>query len=292
MKSISNELDSTIHVIASQLSRKCDVISNRLWRHQRNENRFSKIVILSSFMDSLYRVRNKIVTNGFCAHSSAFSCIFTSLLRNSGNKRKNNHLMRTETIRHSSTPFSMCDLCPFCNLLHLCLWAFPIGARWLFECLSIYQFIKQKSQCYPQDNGLILPKSVKHKNFRGDSFPRWSQGLYFKCSGLCQDSLQETKWSDLPLEFKFLLLSNFYFNYSLTFMEISIDGAYIVWTHWRYHYEKETEYLKHKCCCPEYTSDDLNFQASRDKWELGEYIEHIEGETKGCIWLTFWMHFL
>ena len=39
IKSISNELDVTIHVIASQLSGHCDVISNRLWRHQQNENR-------------------------------------------------------------------------------------------------------------------------------------------------------------------------------------------------------------------------------------------------------------
>ena len=42
IKSISNELDITIHVIASQLSINCDVISNRLWRHQQNENRASE----------------------------------------------------------------------------------------------------------------------------------------------------------------------------------------------------------------------------------------------------------
>ena len=34
IKSISIELDIIIHVIASQLSRYCDVISNRLWRHR------------------------------------------------------------------------------------------------------------------------------------------------------------------------------------------------------------------------------------------------------------------
>ena len=37
IKSISNELDITIHVIASQLSGHCDPISNRLWRHQQND---------------------------------------------------------------------------------------------------------------------------------------------------------------------------------------------------------------------------------------------------------------
>ena len=42
IQSISNELDITIHMIASQLSSHCDVISNRLWHHQQNENRASK----------------------------------------------------------------------------------------------------------------------------------------------------------------------------------------------------------------------------------------------------------
>ena len=42
IKSISNELYITIHAIASQLSGHCDFISNRLWRHQPNENRASE----------------------------------------------------------------------------------------------------------------------------------------------------------------------------------------------------------------------------------------------------------
>ena len=42
IKSISNELDITIHVIVSQLSRYCEVISNRLWRHHQNEDRTSE----------------------------------------------------------------------------------------------------------------------------------------------------------------------------------------------------------------------------------------------------------
>ena len=53
MKSISNESDIIIEVIASQLSGHCDVINKRLWRHQQNENRASetrgrcvKIVVL------------------------------------------------------------------------------------------------------------------------------------------------------------------------------------------------------------------------------------------------------
>ena len=68
IKSISKELDIIIHVIASQLSRYCDVIRNRLWRHHQNEDRASetrgrcvKIVVLSSFMEYLCRLRNKII---------------------------------------------------------------------------------------------------------------------------------------------------------------------------------------------------------------------------------------
>ena len=42
IKSISSELDITCHVFASQLSGHCDVIANRLWRHQQNVKLASK----------------------------------------------------------------------------------------------------------------------------------------------------------------------------------------------------------------------------------------------------------
>ena len=42
IKLISNELDITIGMIASQLSHYCDVISKLLWRHQQNEDRVSE----------------------------------------------------------------------------------------------------------------------------------------------------------------------------------------------------------------------------------------------------------
>ena len=65
IKSISNELDITVHVIASQLSGHCDIISNRLWRHQQRESvrhgdDVNRPLFLPSFMNSLCRVRNKI----------------------------------------------------------------------------------------------------------------------------------------------------------------------------------------------------------------------------------------
>ena len=42
IESISNELDVTIHVIASQLSGHFDIISNRFWRRQQNVDRASE----------------------------------------------------------------------------------------------------------------------------------------------------------------------------------------------------------------------------------------------------------
>ena len=42
IKSISNELDITCHVFAQQLFGHCDVIANRLWRHQQNLKRTSE----------------------------------------------------------------------------------------------------------------------------------------------------------------------------------------------------------------------------------------------------------
>ena len=102
-------------MIASQLSGHCDVMSNRLWRHQQNENRASetrgrcvKLVVIYSFMDSLCRVRIKIIYVLSWRTVSAltrvlFCYLFPSLLRNSGNKRQNNPLVSAETIRHSST---------------------------------------------------------------------------------------------------------------------------------------------------------------------------------------------
>ena len=107
IKSISNELDITCHVFASQLSGHCDVITNRLWRHQQNVRRASytrgwcvKILVLASFMDSLCRVRNKIMyvflwRTVYALTRVLFWCLFPSLLHNSGNKHQNNPLVST-----------------------------------------------------------------------------------------------------------------------------------------------------------------------------------------------------
>ena len=91
IKSISNELDITIHVIAPQVSGNCDVIGKRSWRDQQNENRASEtrgrcvklvvFIVIYGFVISCKKQNNvcTLVTNRFCAHLSA------------------------ETVRHSST---------------------------------------------------------------------------------------------------------------------------------------------------------------------------------------------
>ena len=115
IKSISNELDITGHVFASQLSGHCDVIADRLWRHQQNVMRASeprglcvKILAWAPFMNSLFRVRNKIMyvqlwRTVYALTRVLFWCLFPSLLRNSGNKHQNNPLVSAQTVRHAST---------------------------------------------------------------------------------------------------------------------------------------------------------------------------------------------
>ena len=61
IKWISNELDITCHVFASQLSGHCDVITNRLWHHQQNVRRASK-------------------TRGWCVKILVFSVIYGFLM--------------------------------------------------------------------------------------------------------------------------------------------------------------------------------------------------------------------
>ena len=125
IKSISNELDIAIHVIASQLSCHCDVIGNRLWRHQQNENcvsetreRCVKIIVLSSFMESFCCVRNKIMyvlswwTISLLTRV-LFWCLFPSLLRNSENKLQNKPFVNAETVRHSNIHYSIYTLQAF-----------------------------------------------------------------------------------------------------------------------------------------------------------------------------------
>ena len=68
IKSISNELDITFHVLVSQLSGNCDVINNRLWHQLQNVTRASEkrcwcVKIVFSFVvyGSVCRVRNTIM---------------------------------------------------------------------------------------------------------------------------------------------------------------------------------------------------------------------------------------
>ena len=105
IKSISNELDITCHVFASQSSGHCDVIANRLWRHHQNVKLASetrgwcvKIVVFSVIYGLVCRVRNIILYVLLWRTVNAltrvlFWCLFPSLLRNSGNKHQNSPLV-------------------------------------------------------------------------------------------------------------------------------------------------------------------------------------------------------
>ena len=80
IKSISNELDITIQVIASRFRGHCDVISNRLRHHQQNVNRASEargrcvmigafVVIFGFDMCKKWNDPRNLVMNCLCAHS-------------------------------------------------------------------------------------------------------------------------------------------------------------------------------------------------------------------------------
>ena len=94
IKAISNELDIMFHALASQLFGHCADIGNRFWRHQQTVDRVSetlgrcvKIVIVASFMDSLYRVRDNTIYVLSCRTVYALTrvliwCLLPWLLRN------------------------------------------------------------------------------------------------------------------------------------------------------------------------------------------------------------------
>ena len=115
IKSISNNLNIIIHVIALQLLGYCDVFKNWLWHHQQHVNWVSETWVdlwrslcLWSYMDLLYHVRNIIMyelswQTVYVLTRVLFWCLFSLLLRNSGNKHQNNHLVSAEIVHHLST---------------------------------------------------------------------------------------------------------------------------------------------------------------------------------------------
>ena len=111
IKSISYELDITVHMIASQLwhHQQSIVMSSAEWKSSEwDMGTMCKDRPLSSFMDSLCHVRNKIMyvlewRTVSVLTGALLWYLFPLLLRNSGNKHQNNPLVNAETVRHSST---------------------------------------------------------------------------------------------------------------------------------------------------------------------------------------------
>ena len=133
IKTISNELDITFQVIASQLFGHRDVISNRLWRHHQNVNRANKtqgrcvkiivFIIIYGFVMSWNKLMYVLSWQTVSVLTQVlFWCLFPLLLHNSGNKLQNNPLVSAETICHSST----------CIILYVIqAAAHPAGVSWL-----------------------------------------------------------------------------------------------------------------------------------------------------------------
>ena len=113
IKSITNELDVTWSrhnclVIVTSSTIYCDVIRRTQTQRVRHGVDVWRSSFSSSFLSSLYRVRNKIiyVLSWWTVSSPTrvlFWCLFPSLLRNSGNKHQNNPFVSTEANSHSST---------------------------------------------------------------------------------------------------------------------------------------------------------------------------------------------
>ena len=85
-----------------------DIISGMKTEQVRHGDDEQTSSFLSSFMDSLCHVRNKIMYVLSWQTVSAptqmlFLYLFPSLLRNSGNKHKNNPVMSAETVHYLST---------------------------------------------------------------------------------------------------------------------------------------------------------------------------------------------
>ena len=86
----------------------CDFISKLKTEQVRNGEDVQRLSFLSSTVDSLCHVGNKIKhvllwRTVLALTRVLFLCLFPSLLHNLGNKHKNNPLVSTETVRHLST---------------------------------------------------------------------------------------------------------------------------------------------------------------------------------------------
>ena len=98
-------------MIASKLSRYCDVIRNRLWRHQWNEDRASetrgwcvKNVFLSSFMDSLCHVNKIMYVLSWRTVSAPLECYFCVYFpRCSATREMNTKIILSWALKHFVT---------------------------------------------------------------------------------------------------------------------------------------------------------------------------------------------
>ena len=95
-------------VIVTSSAIDYDVISRTKTERVKTGTMYKESGFFSSFIDSIYRIRNKIMYVLSWKTVSALTRVLfwhslPSLLRNSGNKHQNNPLTSAETVRHPST---------------------------------------------------------------------------------------------------------------------------------------------------------------------------------------------
>ena len=90
-------------IIVTSSTIDCDIISRTKTEAQGRGVKLAVFIVIDRFVMSCKKSNNVciLVTNVF-ALRALFLYLFPSLLRNSGNKHKNNPLVSAETVRHSS----------------------------------------------------------------------------------------------------------------------------------------------------------------------------------------------
>ena len=152
------------------------IISRTKTERVRHEDNVWRSSFLSSFMDTLCHVKKNnnvctLVTNCLCVHSSVI------LVFISHNKKQNNPLVSTETVRHSST--------------YIILYFFLVRlAKWLFQQQWLQSYIYTCNEfssiwCITQSSG--FPSHI------------W---LLFYTSAFC--AMSTFNWTDLKLHTPFL----------------------------------------------------------------------------------------
>ena len=164
------DIDITFHMIASQLSGYCDIISNWLWHHQQNMKWVSEtrrqcvkivdFIIIYGFIIACKKWNNicNLVMNCLCAHWSVILVFIFLAAMQLRKKKQSNLLMSTWTVHHFTT-----------NII-LYIYIFDCEIHWSEIYSSLYHSAWYKYGFYSvlMYNHILKPKES-------------SVSLHFKC---------------------------------------------------------------------------------------------------------------